>query len=86
MATKKTWNKDGEKQEKTSWHRIVVFGKQAENCEQYLDKGQQVFIEGEIDYQEYDDKDGNKKYATNIIAENVQFLSSGNDNGGSSND
>lgn len=81
IATSKTWNdKNGERQEKTQWHRIVVWSKLAELCSQYLKKGSQCFIEGELDYQSWDDDQGNKHYATDIIATNVRFLD-GKDDG-----
>jgi single-strand DNA-binding protein len=79
VATSKTWTKDGEKQEKTSWHRIVVWGKLAELCNQYLEKGSQCFIEGEIDYQSWEDDQGAKHYATDIVAHTVQFLGGKNE-------
>lgn len=74
LATSKSWtDKDGAKQEKTEWHRISVWGKQAENCAKYLKKGSQVYVEGEIQTDVYE-KDGEKKYATKIKANNVTFL------------
>ena len=66
-------NKNGEKVEETEWHRVVVFGKQAEHCEKYLAKGRQVYVEGRIQTSEYE-KDGVKKYSTQIISDRVQFL------------
>lgn len=77
MATSESWNdKGGQKQEKTEWHRIVVWGKLAELCGQYLSKGRQAFIEGRLQTREWTDKDGHKRYTTEIIAQNVQFLGS----------
>jgi len=74
LATSRKFNgKDGQKQEKTEWHRIVAWGKLAEICSQYLSKGRQVMIEGRIEYGSYD-KDGVKHYTTDIIAENMQML------------
>ena len=67
-------NKDGQKQEQTEWHRIVVWGKQAENCEKYLRKGQGVFVEGRLQTRSWEDKQGQKRYTTEIIANTVQFL------------
>ena len=68
-------DRNGTKQEKTDWHNIVVYGKQAENCGQYLKKGRQVFIEGRISYRNYEAKDGSgKRYVTEIVAQRVQFL------------
>lgn len=70
--------RDGEQQEKTEWHRIVTFGKIAENCEKYLGKGSQVFVEGRLQTRSWDDeKSGTKKYVTEIVASVVQFLGEG---------
>jgi single-strand DNA-binding protein len=78
IATSEQWNdRDGKRQERTEWHNIVVWGKQAEHCGQYLSKGRQVFIEGSIRTRSYDDKSGNKRYITEIIAQRIQFLGSG---------
>ncbi|MGE0289096.1 MAG: single-stranded DNA-binding protein [Bradyrhizobium sp.] len=75
VATTERWNDtNGEKQERTEWHNIVVWGKQAEACGQYLNKGRQVYVEGRITNRSYDDKDGNKRYITEIIARDVRFL------------
>lgn len=63
------------RQEFTEWHRIVVWGKQAENCHKYLKKGSAVFVEGRIQTRSWDDKNGQKRYSTEIIASNVQFMS-----------
>jgi single-strand DNA-binding protein len=72
----------GPEAEKTEWHNIVVWGKQAETCGQYLAKGRQVFVEGRITNRSYDDKDGNKKYITEIIARDVRFLGGPGQGGG----
>jgi single-strand DNA-binding protein len=78
IATSEQWNdRDGKKQERTEWHNIVVWGKQAEHCGQYLSKGRQVYIEGSIRTRSYDDKSGNKRYVTEIIAQRIQFLGGG---------
>ena len=76
IATNRAWvNKQGEKQERTDWHRVVVWGKQAELCKEYLSKGRQVYIEGRMETRSFDDKDtGKKRYVTEIVAESVQFL------------
>jgi len=87
LATSESWNdKNGQRQERTEWHRIVVWGKRAEVCSKYLAKGRQVFVEGRIQTRTYDDKDGNKRYITEIIANDVQFLGGGGgrDGGGGS--
>lgn len=82
VATTETWtDQSNERQERTEWHRIVVWGKQAENCGQYLSKGSQVYIEGNIQTRSYEDRDGNQRYTTEIIARRVQFLGS-RDGGG----
>jgi single-strand DNA-binding protein len=83
LATSESWNdKNGQRQERTEWHRIVVWGKRAEVCSKYLSKGRQVFVEGRIQTRTYDDKDGNKRYITEIIANDVQFLGGGGREGG----
>ena len=75
LATSETRvNKDGQKETKTEWHRIVAFGKLAEICGEYLAKGKQVYIEGKIQTRNWDDKDGNKKYMTEIVANVMQML------------
>src|ERR1044072_3197200 len=78
LATSSTWNdNDGNKQERTEWHNIIVWGKQGENCGQYLAKGRQAYIEGSIRTRSYDDKTGQKRYVTEIIAQRVRFLGGG---------
>jgi len=75
LATSETRaNKDGNKETKTEWHRVVAFGKLAEICGEYLSKGKQVYIEGKIQTRSWDDKDGNKKYTTEILANTMQML------------
>ncbi|HKZ22161.1 MAG TPA: single-stranded DNA-binding protein [candidate division Zixibacteria bacterium] len=75
LATNRKWkDKGGQPQEQTEWHNVVAWGKQAEICKEYLKKGSSVFIEGRIQYRTYDDKDGNKKYITEIVARSVQML------------
>jgi single-strand DNA-binding protein len=82
VATSESWNdKNGQRQERTEWHRIVVWGKRAEICSKYLAKGRQVYVEGRIQTRTYDDKDGNKRYITEIVANDVQFLGGGNRDG-----
>jgi len=75
VATNRVWkDKNGVKQESTSYHNIVVWGRQAETSAQYLKKGQQVMVEGRIDTRSWDDKtSGEKKYRTEIVADRVQF-------------
>jgi single-strand DNA-binding protein len=75
LATTESWtDKQGQKQEKTEWHRVVVWGKLAELCNQYLAKGRQAFLEGRLQTRSWDDKDGNKRYTTEILASTVQFI------------
>ena len=75
LATCEKWkDKEGVEQSKTEWSRIVVWGKLAELCNQYLAKGRQALVEGKISTRSWDDKDGTKRYATEIIAANVQFI------------
>lgn len=75
VATTENWMKDGQKQTKTEWHKVTVFAKVAENCSKYLSKGSKCFVEGKITTRSWDDKEGNKRYTTEINANNVQFLS-----------
>lgn len=78
VATTETWTgRESDRQERTDWHNIVVWGKQAETCGQYLSKGRQVYIEGSIRPRSYEDRDGNKRYITEIVAQRVQFLGGG---------
>ncbi len=75
VATNESWNdKQGQKQERTEWHKIVVWGRQAEFCGQYLQKGSTVFIEGRIQTRSWDDKEGQKRYTTEIVASSVQSI------------
>jgi len=83
VATSEVWSdQEGQRQERTEWHNVVVWGKQAETCGQYLSKGRQVFLEGSIRSRQYDDKDGNKRYITEVIAQRVQFLGGRGGEGG----
>ncbi|MBI3398294.1 MAG: single-stranded DNA-binding protein [Deltaproteobacteria bacterium] len=72
-------DKEGQKQERTEWHRIVAFGKLAEICGEYLVKGKQIYIEGRIQTRSWDDKNGNKKYMTEIVANTMQMLGKSDD-------
>lgn len=75
VATNENWtDKSGQKQERTEWHRIVVWGKLAELCSQYLSKGRQCYLEGRLQTRQWQDKDGQTKYTTEIQAQTVQFL------------
>ena len=82
MATDEYFtSKDGTKNRRTEWHRIVTFGKLAESCRDYLAKGRQVLVEGRLQTRQWEDKDGNKRYTTEIVANNVTFLGSNPDKG-----
>ena len=84
IATNESWkDKNGQDQERTEWHKIVVWGKQAENCGEYLSKGRPVYIEGKLQTREWTDKDGNKRYTTEVVAQTVQFLGGRPGEGGS---
>ena len=77
LATDEQWkDKNGEKVQKTEWHRIVTFGKLAEICGNYLVKGKMVFIEGRIQTRAWEDKDGVKRYTTEIVANDMKMLDS----------
>ena len=87
LATTEVWNdKQGQKQEKTEWHRIVLWGKQAESLQEYLTKGKQIFVEGRLQTRQWDDKDGNKRYTTEIKADRITLLGGGGGGGGRSMD
>jgi len=76
LATTERWNDaaSGERKEKTEWHRIVVWGKQAEIAGEYLRKGRQVYVEGSLQTREWTDRDGNKRYTTEVRAQRFQML------------
>ena len=75
IATSENWtDKAGQKQERTEWHRIVVWGKLGELCGEYLAKGRQCFVEGRLQTREWTDKEGKKNYTTEVVASNVVFL------------
>ena len=77
IATTEAWkDKGGEKQEHTEWHRIAFFGKQAEIAGQYLKKGSPVYVEGRIRTRKWQDKDGQDRYSTEIVADRMQLLGS----------
>ncbi len=82
-TTERFSGKDGEKRENTEWHNIVAWGRLAELANQYLSKGRSAFIEGRIQTRSWDDRDGVKRYRTEIVANSIQFLGSGGSNGGS---
>ena len=85
MATTEVWNdKQGARQEKTEWHRIVVWGKTAESLAEYLTKGKQIYVEGRLQTRQWDDKDGNKRYTTEIRGDRIVLLGGGSGRGGAS--
>jgi len=81
LATTDTWkDKNGEKQEKTEWHSIVFYGRQAEIAAEYLKKGRQIYVEGRLQTRKWQDKEGQDRYTTEIVADRMQML--GNREGG----
>jgi single-strand DNA-binding protein len=75
LATNEQWtDREGQRQERTEWHRVVVFGRQAELCKEYLSKGRQAYIEGRIQTREWEDRDGNRRWTTEVVAQIVRFL------------
>ncbi|ATB45517.1 single-stranded DNA-binding protein [Corallococcus macrosporus] len=78
IATSESWvDKNGQKQERTEWHRIVVWGKLAELCGEYLKKGRQCYVEGRLQTREWTDKENRKNYTTEVVANAVTFLGGG---------
>lgn len=76
IATNENWtDQSGERQERTEWHRIVTWSKLAENCAKLLSKGKLVYIEGRLQTRLWDDRDGNKRYTTEVVANQMQILS-----------
>ena len=85
LATTDSWkDKNGEKQEKTEWHRVAFFGKLAEIAGEYLKKGSQVYVEGRLQTRKWQDKDGQDRYTTEIVADRMQMLGGRGAGGGSS--
>jgi single-strand DNA-binding protein len=75
VATHEQWtNKSGEKGERTEWHRIVAWARLGEICGEYLHKGKQVYIEGRLQTRAWEDREGNKRYTTEIVAQTMQML------------
>ena len=75
LATTEVWNdKSGQRQEKTEWHRIILWGKQAESLHEYLLKGRQIYVEGRLQTRQWEDRDGNKRYTTEIRGDRVVLL------------
>lgn len=79
VATTNTWRDptNGDKKEATQWHRIVAWGKQAENCGEYLKKGRKVAINGRLENRKWIDRDGNTRWTTEVVAQHVEFLGTG---------
>jgi single-strand DNA-binding protein len=79
LATTEVWNDkaSGQKQEKTEWHRIVLWGKSAEALSEYLTKGKQIYVEGRLQTRKWQDKDGNDKYSTEIRSDKIVLLGGG---------
>ncbi len=74
MATNSYWKKDEEKQTRTEWHRVIAFGRTAEICQEYLKKGRQVYVEGPQRTRSWEDQDGNKRWTTEVAAQNILML------------
>ncbi|HEX6464155.1 MAG TPA: single-stranded DNA-binding protein [Vicinamibacterales bacterium] len=83
LATTEVWNDktSGQKQEKTEWHRVVLWGKSAEALSEYLTKGKQIYVEGRLQTRKWQDKDGNDKYSTEIRSDRIVLLSGGGGGG-----
>lgn len=83
IATSESWTdkESGDKQERTEWHRVKLFGRLAEIAGEYLKKGRQVYIEGSLRTDKYTDKDGVERFSTDIVASEMQMVGGGNDNG-----
>ena len=86
LATTEVWNDkaSGQKQEKTEWHRIVLWGKSAESLSEYLTKGKQIYVEGRLQTRKWQDKDGHDKYSTEIRSDKIVLLGGGGGGGGGS--
>jgi single-strand DNA-binding protein len=75
IATSDRWtDKEGQRQERTEWHTVVVWGRDAENCERYLSKGRQVYVEGRLQTRNWEDQSGQRRYKTEVVAQVVRFL------------
>ncbi|MFK5926062.1 MAG: single-stranded DNA-binding protein [Desulfuromusa sp.] len=79
-TTERYKDREGNKQEKTEWHNIVVWRQLAEICGKYLHKGKQIYVEGKIQNRSYDDRDGNKRYISEVVVNEMQMLGSRDDN------
>ena len=84
LATNESWNdKDGQRQERTEWHRLVLWSKLAEIAGQYLKKGNKIYVEGRLQTRSWDDQSGQKRYMTEIVVNDMQMLDSRGEGGGS---
>jgi single-strand DNA-binding protein len=81
-TTERRKDKEGNWQDKTEWHRVIIMGKTAETLQEYLIKGKQLYVEGKIQYRQWDDKEGNKRYTTEILGDRVVLLGGGGGAGG----
>jgi len=83
LATNEVWtSRDGERNERTEWHRVVVWGKQAQTCNEYLRKGRPVYVEGSLRTREWQDKEGQKRYTTEVVAQKIVLIGSRPGEGG----
>ena len=84
IATTETWTdrNSGERREQTEWHRVVLWGKQAETLQEYLTKGRQIFVEGRLQTRSWEDRDGNKRYTTEVRSDRVVLLGGRGEGGG----
>ena len=83
VATTEKWtDKEGKKQEKTEWHRVIAWGRLGEICGEYLAKGRQAYFEGKLQTREWEDKEGNKKWTTEVVAFSMQMLGGKASSGG----
>ena len=83
LATTEKWtDKNGQKQEQTEWHRLVVFGRLAEICRDYLNKGSRIYVEGRLQTRSWEDQGGNKRYTTEIVVREMKMLSPKGGSGG----
>jgi single-strand DNA-binding protein len=78
LATSESFTKDGQREERTEWHRIVLWGRLAELASKYLRKGRACYVEGKIQTRSWDDQQGQKRYTTEVVANTLQFVDSGN--------
>lgn len=83
LATSEKWQgKDGQQQERTDWHALTLWGKRAEGLAQYLTRGSRIAVQGRIQYRQWDDRDGNKRWSTDIVVDDIELLGGGQRDGG----